>query len=282
MTLHPSTLPQDILALLDEDVHVEVDESLLEEAAEQFKSALRRRLSRQEKRGGLRMSSIGKPGCQLWFAENEPEHGEAIPPQTHMKFLYGDLLEILLIFMTKAAGHEVSFEQGEVEVDGVKGHMDCLIDDIPVDVKSASGFAFQKFKEGRLAEDDAFGYIPQLSGYAHATGRTKEAGFLVINKETGALCYSPLDEATILANAPEPIIAQQRENLAAPSVPFRYSPVPDGKSGNLKLHTRCSYCNFKQRCWRDANGGRGLRTFIYSTGPRHLVAVGKEPNVYEV
>lgn len=280
--MHPRTLPQDILVLLDEDVETIVDESLLDEAAEQFKSALRRRLSRQEQREGLRMSAIGKPGCQLWFSANEPEHVEGIPPQTHMKFLYGDLLEILLIFMTKAAGHEVTFEQGEVEVDGVLGHMDCLIDDVPVDVKSASGFAFQKFKEGRLAEDDAFGYIPQLSGYAHAVGKTKEAGFLVINKETGAICYDPLDEATILANEPGPIIAQQRENLAAPSVPFRYPPVPDGKSGNMKLSVRCSYCPAKQRCWKDSNGGRGLRTFIYSTGPRYLTAVGKEPNVYEV
>ena len=280
--MHPKTLPQDILALLSEDVEVEVDESLLNEAAEQFKSALRRRLSRQERRGGLRMSSIGKPGCQLWHQENEPEHGESLPPQTQLKFLYGDLLEILLIFLTKASGHDVTHEQHEVEVDGVKGHTDCVIDGVPVDVKSASDYAFQKFKEGRLKEDDAFGYIPQLSGYAHALGNTKEAGFLVINKVTGAICWDPLDEATILENAPSPIIQQQRENLSADRVPFRYPPVPDGKSGNLKLTTRCGYCNFKHRCWRDANNNRGLRTFIYSTGPRYLTAVGKEPNVYEV
>lgn len=280
--LHPRTVGQDVLALLDEDYDHPVDESLLEAAAEEFKSVLRRRLARQEKRGGLRMSSIGKPGCQLWHNENEPEYVEGIPAQTHMKFLYGDLLEIILIFLTKSAGHEVTFEQGEVEVDGVLGHMDCLIDGIPVDVKSASGYAFQKFKEGRLADDDAFGYIAQLSGYAHAIGKTDEAGFLVINKETGAICYDPLSAEVIAANAPEPIIAQQRINLASETVPFRYDPVPDGKSGNMKLPIRCSYCSVKNRCWKDSNGGRGLRTFLYSGGPRYLTHVEREPDVYEV
>jgi len=278
---HPSTLPQDILSLLDEDVDFIADESLLDEAAEQFKSVLRRRLSRQERSEGLRMSSIGKPGCQIWYNNNKADVGEKLTPTTHMKFLFGDMAEILLLFLAKSSGHVVEQEQAEVEVDGVLGHIDAVIDGVVVDVKSASGFAFQKFKEGRLADDDPFGYINQLCGYAHALDRKKEAGFLVINKENGAICYYDLDENTIAANPPAPVIAQQRENIAAEDVPRAFAPVPDGKSGNMKLPTNCSYCSFKHDCWRGSNNGRGLRTFLYSGGPRYLVHVEREPDVYE-
>ena len=35
-------------------------------------------------------------------------------------------------------------------------------------------------------------------------------------------------------------------------------------------------------CWSDANDGKGLRVFNYSTGKRYLTKVEKEPNVDEV
>jgi hypothetical protein len=43
-----------------------------------------------------------------------------------------------------------------------------------------------------------------------------------------------------------------------------------------------SICDFKFTCWQDANAGKGLRTFMYANGPKHLVEVGKTPNVPEV
>jgi hypothetical protein len=55
-----------------------------------------------------------------------------------------------------------------------------------------------------------------------------------------------------------------------------YEPVPDGKSGNMKLPVGCSYCAYKYECWD------GLRTFIYANGPRYLVEVENLPNVIEV
>ena len=44
----------------------------------------------------------------------------------------------------------------------------------------------------------------------------------------------------------------------------------------------CSYCQFKHSCWKEANEGRGLRTFLYSTGPKHFTHVEKEPRVAEI
>jgi hypothetical protein len=46
------------------------------------------------------------------------------------------------------------------------------------------------------------------------------------------------------------------------SIPDRcYSPVPDGKSGNLKLPFGCVYCGHKKECWSDVNQGRGYVSF---------------------
>ena len=44
----------------------------------------------------------------------------------------------------------------------------------------------------------------------------------------------------------------------------------------------CAYCEYKAHCWKDANGGRGLRKFIYSNGPVYLTEVNKTPKVIEV
>lgn len=57
--------------------------------------------------------------------------------------------------------------------------------------------------------------------------------------------------------------------------------MEDGAYGNRKLGVECSYCPFKVDCWQDVNDGSGLRKFIYSSGPRWLTVVKKEPNVME-
>ena len=103
--------------------------------------------------------------------------------------------------MTELAGHKVTDEQKEVKVGGILGHMDCKIDGEVVDIKSASGYAFQKFKNGTLAEDDVFGYMAQLAGYEQAEKSTG-GGFLAINKENGELAlFKPeeLDKPNITA-----------------------------------------------------------------------------------
>jgi hypothetical protein len=78
-------------------------------------------------------------------------------------------------------------------------------------------------------------------------------------------------------------IQHLKKVIESTSVPDKcYTDVPDGKSGNYKLDTGCIYCNYKHDCWSDANNGKGLRTFQYSTGYRYLTKVEKEPNVDEV
>lgn len=284
-TRDPSTIPEDIYKLLDDSTHHEVSEDNVQWAGEAFKDLLRTRLTKREVKSGegvLRFSSLGKKDRQLWYQANMPDAAEKMPGKQNFKFLYGDAIEVLLLFLTREAGHVVTHEQAEVEVDGVKGHMDAVIDNVPVDCKSASTYSFQKFKDGSFLFEDPFGYIPQLSGYANALGETKRAGFLVADKVHGDITFAELDEYTIEGNPPAPRIAHLRKVIAKDTPPERcYPTIPEGKSGNMKLGVGCSYCAFKDECFKDANGGKGLRKFFYSRGPVFLTHVAKEPKVDE-
>lgn len=285
MPKDPRTLPEDIYALLDEDNDHEVSDANVEWAGEVFKELLRSRLKKRENKKGqdvLRMSVIGKKDRQLWYEANRPEVAEKLGGKQQFKFLYGDVIEVLLLFCAKESGHEVTHEQYEVDVDGVKGHMDAVIDGVPVDAKSASPFSFQKFKDGSFKFDDPFGYIPQLSGYSHAIGVTDRAGFLVCDKVHGDIYFAEIDNLDIEANPPASRIRELRTIIKSETPPKRcYPTIPEGKSGNQKLGIGCSYCKFKDDCWSDANNGKGLRKFIYSRGPVWLTEVKKEPRVDE-
>jgi hypothetical protein len=278
------TLVEDVYQVLDPDNHHVPDEENVQRAGELFKDMLRSSFEAREEKlgeGVLRFSSIGKKDRQLWYASRGTAK-EKLPPKTYLKFMYGHMIETLLLFLAKEAGHEVTHEQHEVDVDGVKGHMDCIIDGVVVDVKSASSFSFQKFKNGDFIFDDPFGYVSQLSGYAHAEGKTDEAAFFVNDKVHGDLTLAYLDDLTIKGNPPGPRIERLRDVIRSDEPPPRcYPDVPEGKSGNRKLGVGCSYCDFKDACWSDANDGTGLRKFAYARGPVWLTQVVKEPKVDE-
>ena len=229
----------------------------------------------------LRVSNLGKPDRQLWYEANDPAK-EELAGHTLIKFLFGDILEHLLLFLAAEAGHEVSHEQTEIEIDGIKGHNDAVIDGVVIDCKSASTHSFKKFRDGTLAQDDPFGYMEQLAGYSRGLGGLP-GGFLAIDKQNGhiALMQVPVEELDALQI--EDRIKYLKDVVTQPEPPERcYDPVPEGKSGNEKLAVGCSYCPHKFKCWADANDGIGLRSFLYSTGPVHLTKVEAEPRVVEV
>lgn len=272
-------LPSDIYSLFDPESHHDINEDNLNAFGENLKQVLRDRLGKQEVRTSpLRFSSLGRPDRQVWFdAHPEPGTKEPMTPKTYLKFLYGDVIEQLLILLAKEAGHEVTDEQREVEIDGIKGHIDAIIDGTVVDVKSASPYGYKKFEERRVVEEDPFGYVDQLSGYSNVLNPGKPAAWLAQEKVSGDICISPLSAIVIDHHKPEERIAHLKEVIGSETIPeLCYQPVPDGKSGNLKLPTPCSYCAHKYRCHP------GLRTFIYSTGPRYLTTVVREPDVQEV
>jgi len=227
----------------------------------------------------LRMSSIGKPARQLYYAD---KYKESTPPDaaTLIKFLYGHILEELLLFLVKLADHEVTDQQKEVTVKNIKGHMDCKIDGEVVDVKSASGFSFKKFQHGTLRDSDPFGYMYQLAGYEKAEG-TDNGGFLAINKESGEIAlYQPeeLDKPNV-----EDRIDNLIEMFSIQQMPDKcYQPIPAGTKGNMKLPMGCVYCHHKLECHSDTNNGKGLRMFKYAKGVEYLTDVRSLPRVEEI
>jgi len=227
----------------------------------------------------LRLSVIGRPDRQLWYDINEPNE-KPLSSSLRIKFLYGYLLEELLILLSSVAGHEVTHQQKEVTVAGIKGHQDCMIDNFLIDCKSASWRAFQKFKNNTLSEDDPFGYIAQMSAYAEANN-VEEGGFLVIDKQSGEICLSKVNSLEMI-NAKKRITHLKKiiKHKTAPSKCF--DDLPEGKSGNRKLDVRCIFCSHKSKCWSDANDGKGLRIFQYERGKKYLTQVKREPNVEEL
>ena len=93
--------------------------------------------SERSKNFTVRMSNVGKPARQLWYEKRDPQGRGNIDGPTQIKFLYGHLLEEIVLMLVRMADYEVTDEQKEVKVDGVVGHMDCKINGEVVDVKTA-------------------------------------------------------------------------------------------------------------------------------------------------
>jgi len=272
------TLVEDIYDLMkNKDISEEVNLALeVDRFGENVKTLIGNIFTeKREQNPRLRMSNIGKGDRYLWNEAQRLE-GEELTAPTLIKFMYGHLIEEMLIFLIRTSGHKVTHEQEEVTVEGIKGHIDCFIDGKLMDIKSASTFGFKKFKEGTLKYDDPFGYIDQIKGYAHGLDET-DFGWLAMDKQHGHLTVlqyglNDLPEAPSVVDR----IKHLKDVVASPDAPERcFKDVPDGKSGNRKLSINCSYCKFKAHCWPD------LRTFYYSTGPKYLTYVAREPRVYE-
>lgn len=279
MTKSIDTLIPDIHTLFDPKYQHEFDKENIEKFGQMVANLVAQRISETRSKPSLRMSNLGKDDRRLWLDINKPELGEPLSASTYVKFLYGDILEELLLFLSKEAGHEVRGEQDTMEINGVVGHRDAVIDGVLTDVKSASSYSFKNFKGGKLAEDDKFGYIDQLNQYLYASKEDpivteKDVGaFFVIDKTTGNMC---IDKHARNGKDYSAVVDEKRAMLQGPMPEPCEVPIPEGKSGNMKLSVKCSYCPFKKVCYPNH------RTFLYSHGPVFLTEVRKLPKVYEV
>ena len=279
------TLVSDIyetISVLNEGKSLNIPEEDIQEFGTAMMDALRSWSTPRDRSDNhnLRMSNVGKPLRQLWYDIKSEEEVPPITAPTYIKFLFGHMAEPILFLLIKLAGHSLTNEQKEVKVSGVTGHMDCVIDGEVVDIKTASGFAFKKFKQGTLRDDDPFGYMSQLAGYEESEG-TNKGGFLALNKENGELalyCPEELDKPNIKRK-----ISNIKKALKLDRPPNKcYTSISDGKSGNMKLPTGCVYCRHKNTCHQDANEGKGVRVFKYSNKLVYFTKVAKEPRVEEI
>lgn len=239
-----------------------------------------------EQKPSLRLSQMGpKCPCALWYSIHHPELAEPLPPPAVIKYTYGHILEHMLIMYAKASGHHVVGEQDELEVDGIRGHRDCIIDGNIVDVKSCSSMAFRKFKDKTLAYSDDFGYLDQLDGYLVGSYddplvTNKETAFiLAVDKTLGHICLYEhrVRRTNIGGYTIKDRIREYKEIVGRDAPPScTCETVSEGKSGNIKLATRAAYSPYKYCCHP------GLRTFIYASGPVYLTTVRRKPEVTEV
>lgn len=229
----------------------------------------------------LRMSGLG-PKCprQLWYSIHHPELAEPLPATAEIKFSFGHMIEALAITLAKASGHEVTGEQDVLELDGVVGHRDCVIDGCVVDVKSSSSIGFSKFQTLDYSKHDGFGYLDQLDAYVVASHedplvRVKDKGYiLAVDKTLGKM---HLYEHTVRPESIRNRIKEYSSIIGQSTPPYcRCGTIPEGKSGNIRLDVRASYSPYKYSCFP------GLRTFIYSSGPVYLTKVVRKPDVSEV
>ena len=269
------TISSDIYKVIDGEI--KVDDSLYDELAQDIARTLKTRLSDTEPvRKTLGLSSVGKPLRKLWYDFHSDIELVKPTPSMRLKFLFGDIIEDLLLWLVKVSGHTVTDRQKEVNCCGIVGHIDSIIDGEVVDVKSASPKSFLKFLGGSLPENDPFGYLAQITAYDKEVGKGNP-GFLVMNKVTGEICEYRPDPIFDMPDI-EPIIEAAKKAVASDTPPDElcYQPVPDGASGNMKLATDCEYCPYKLLCFPN------LRAFKYANGVRYLTHVVKEPKVEEI
>ena len=254
---------------------VELPEKKVDILLSNLKEVLRQWSTPREKSVGLRMSNVGRPNRQLWYDIKSNKDQEELAPAVIFRFLYGHIVEELLLFFVDLAGHKVEHTQAEVNVLGLKGHVDCIIDDVVIDIKSASDYSFRKFKDGKLSQDDPFGYLAQLAAYEHGFGKSG-GGFLVANKSSGEICLYIPDELEVpnIESRLETVRAELEEDV--PPRERCYPIIAKGKSGNMGLHNSCKWCRHKFQCNPD------LRVFKYSNTLEYLTKVEVLPSVEEV
>lgn len=251
-----------------------------EPLAADYAASVTRRLTEKlgvkQERRGLRLSKMG-PKCPraLWYETHHPELAERLPPQAEVKYTYGHMIEALAIMLAKASGHSVTGEQDAVEVDGIVGHRDCIIDGHVVDVKSANSRSFDKFKNRTLAQEDHFGYLDQLDGYLLGSHldplvEHKTVGFLLaVDKELG---HMVLYRHELRENSIRERIRKHKEICGFSEPPScECGVVKHGESGNYKLNVKASYGSHKYCCFPN------LRTFLYSGGPVYFTKVLSRP-----
>jgi hypothetical protein len=204
----------------------------------------------------LRMSNIGKPTCQLWFAKNKPEKALPKPTTFVMNMLLGDIVEAAFKGIITEAGvayeDEDNFVQLELKEDTIHGSYDLVMDGALDDVKSASDWSYRnKFESyDTLSKGDSFGYIGQLAGYAKATGK-KVGGWWVVNKANGNIKYVPADGLDLDAEIAK--IQDTVDTVNKNEFERCFNPVPEtfrGKpSGNTILNPNCKFCDFRFECF---------------------------------
>jgi len=177
--------------------------------------------------------------------------------------MIGDAVECITNLILKVAEVNITGGKNLVEMDfgsvTIKGEDDIEIDHKIYDVKSCSPFAFdKKWSNGyeALKEDDPFGYIGQLTGYAQAQDK-ELGGWIVVNKSTGAMLAV---DANVSASEKSYNMFAMKNTVekitSGAPLERQFDPVPDKfnrkPTGLKRLPMACGFCDFTQACYPKA------------------------------
>jgi hypothetical protein len=126
-SLSLDTLVTDIyksLSNLSKGKALKISDKDVDDFGENVKKAVKSWASPHKQSTGLRMSNIGHPARKLWYESRVSlaDKSKHMPTEaTQIKFLYGHLLEELLVLFIKMSGHVITDQQKEVTVNGIVG-----------------------------------------------------------------------------------------------------------------------------------------------------------------
>lgn len=239
----------------------EAVEKFLKEAEYGFK---RQFLEERVNRKTLRLSSIGKCMRQQWFtAKGYP--AEPVSPRASIIFWQGDLIEACTNALAKMAKVDIRREQEEVELEGIKGHIDGVLyeNDEPkavVEIKSMADYSFKRFEKEGI--DNTFGYTSQGIAYATALDLNSVV-WVATNKNTGAMAEYLFTVTDEMKRDIVKRVQELKKLVNSWVMPFReYYPEKDGK-----LPVQCQYCGHKHNCYKE------LDTVIKNGKPQFFAKV---------
>jgi len=230
----------------------------IEQIVSDVKESLHKQfVDKRESKFRLRMSNLGRPYCQLWFDKNKPETASTPSSSFVINMMIGDVLEAVFKGLLTASG--IKYDNGTkvtmklnngVLIDGTP---DLIMNGRVDDVKSASPWSYEnKFKDfDSLNENDSFGYVAQLAGYARAAN-VEVGGWWVINKGNGSFKYVDASNRINVDNQVHKFTAlteELKENRFRRVYSDEEETYRKRPSGNRKLKRECSWCSYKHTCW---------------------------------
>lgn len=232
-----------------------MSESTISRILSDMKEAVDKQFNTGKYEFTLRMSNVGRPTCQLWYDQNEPDSGVEMPINFLMNMMIGDIVEAVFKGVLTEAG--VDFSDGHkstlaIGKHKISGTHDLIMDNKVDDIKSASPWSYKnKFKNYEtLHEHDAFGYIGQLAGYAKALG-VQPGGWWVINKATGEFKYVSASDMELQAELDK--IEKTADTVANNEFKRCFEPVEETfrrkTTGNMILSEECGWCKYRYKCW---------------------------------
>tara|TARA_B100000424_G_scaffold170550_1_gene131408 strand:- start:4232 stop:5119 length:888 start_codon:yes stop_codon:yes gene_type:complete len=242
---------------------VDISSTIVNEFGEACKQAFKKQFTdTRENKFRIRMSSIGRPLCQLQMEKSGAE-AEPMPYNAKMRNLFGDLIEASAVAIMKAAGIRIEDLQKEVKLklgkQTIKGTYDVKIQNKIWDIKSASPYSFDhKFGEDggfdAILKQDTFGYVSQGYLYSNAE-KTDFGGWIAINKSTGewSIAETPLSDSKYSKDAIE--LSQKNMEALESNAPFKRLFKDEEEffnkkaTGNRTLGLECRFCAYKKPCW---------------------------------